>query len=55
MNHDDREVFPSPDYKEEQLIEDADGRQLTVTAPGEDDERHQEVRRIPVGGPAEGG
>jgi hypothetical protein len=30
VNHDDREVFPSPDYKKEQLIEDADGRQLTA-------------------------
>ena len=30
MNHDDRDVFPSPDYKEEQLVEGADGRQLTA-------------------------
>ena len=29
----DRKVFQSGDYKEEQLIEDADGRQLTADGP----------------------
>jgi len=27
-------VFLSGDYKEEQLVEDADGRQLTADGPG---------------------
>jgi hypothetical protein len=29
----DRKVFLSPDYKEEQLVEDADGQQLTADGP----------------------
>ena len=29
----DRKVFLSGDYKEEQLVEDADGRQLTADGP----------------------
>jgi hypothetical protein len=30
----DRKVYVSPDYKEEQIVEDADGRPLTADGPG---------------------